>query len=258
MQPIHKAVWISIITLTYSFAPEAHAASRSSKARLDVLSIAGGIAGPTYSTAVLQNPAGIVNTPGVAVIGQTSLDSSGSQAVYSGGLSYGDKLLGVTAGARMPSNSSDGTSMYYGIALGGAHSLSMGLSGISQLKSGGTSQYNFGVSSELDPFTFGLTVHNLGGDSPEMGAGIRFDFEKLVSLVVDASYSPSLSHSQIQPGFAIGDGSVNFTLSYGFGSGSTQLSSGVAGGVSLKVDSLTLQAYYNQLSTTFISASFVF
>src|SRR6185312_2976087 len=101
---------------------------------------------------------------------------------------------------------------------------------------GGPTQLHAGLMARVESFTFGFDVHNLNTANPEWGAGLRYDFERLVALVVDTSFNPTLGQSQLQPSLMIGDGAVAFSLSYGVGTGSAQLSTGVAGGVSLKID----------------------
>jgi hypothetical protein len=81
-----------------------------------------------------------------------------------------------------------------------------------------------------------------------------------VSFVVDSAFSKALSFLSVQPGLKVGNESASMMVSYGSGSGSTQLNNNAfAVGGALRFGSKVLwEIYYNKFATYYTGFAFQF
>lgn len=210
----------------------------------DSLSVSGGISTPSWSTAAIQNPAVLIRIPQLQTTAQLGWDRSFNQGSYQGGIAYGNRNVGFSVGYNVSSRQ-----MYSGLAFG-VKGASVGLSTLSSINGSSMSQFKAGVLiSPSDEWSFGFTSHAFNTSAPEWGLGTRLRITRFISGVIDVSSRCSLSDFQAQPGLLFGNDSLSFTVSYGTGPGSLQLSSGfAAGGSFILGPNLHWQVYYNQLN----------
>jgi hypothetical protein len=224
----------------------------------NMLSVSGGIAMPSFATSVLQNAAGITNIPMTNILLQGGGNSTFSTSTFRGGLGYGNGTFGLAAGADY-TNPGGAIGAFYGLGLGfqGIHTL-LGFSGRTAVSPSGGSSFNAGMLIyPSSSFNLGFTAMDLTGGSIELGAGLGIHFGSSVSLVVDSAFSQSFAFLGIQPGLRIGGPGAALTVSYGSGTGSSQLSNNeVAIGAALKLGSkINWELYYNRFATYYTAFS---
>lgn len=238
-----KLGWIALLPLMAS------AAERGSTA---MVSVAGGIAMPSYSTSYMQNAAGLVFTPGTNLILQGGGDSTFANQTFRGGLAYGNGSIGIGGGVTY-GNPSAATGAYYGLGFGiPSARMAFGISGTTGLSPSTDSAINAGmIISPSTAFSLGFTAMGLTTGISEIGAGLAINLGSSASLVVDSAFSNSLAFLTIQPGLRVGNANASLTVSYGSGSGSTQLNNNdFSAGASLKLGSkVNWELYYNRFAT---------
>ncbi len=222
------------------------------------LSGAAGIAEPSFSTAVFQNPAGIKNTPSFQLNGQGGWDSSFNNPVYRGGFLYGSERYGVAAGISHSPTGNTSTSAFVGLAAEIAPlKTTLGLAGYTGISPSGGSTLNIGVLiNPQESFQLGFTAMGINSGINEWGGGIRIRIERSFSLIADVATDSRFSRFNFQPGLMIASESAGLTLSYGTSPGSLQIRNGFTAGASIQiVKTVTWEAYYNQVSQIFTSIS---
>ncbi len=218
-----------------------------------MISVAGGIAMPSFSTSLNTNAAGIVQTPGTNLLLQAETDSNFSNALLSAGVGYGNDTVGLGAGANYGTDNSS-TSAYFGLgfAIPGIHTM-LGFSGTMGL----SPSNGIGIDAGLlimpsDAVSLGFTaigLNNSGGIG-EFGAGIGFNINQNVAIAVDTAFSNDFDFRVIEPGLKVGTGNAALMLAYGYGSGSSQLTSDTfVLGASLKFRLILWEIYYNKFAT---------
>lgn len=218
-----------------------------------MISVAGGIAMPSFGTSLETNAAGVVLTPGTNLLLQVETDSHFSDPVLSAGAAYGDGSVGLGAGANYDTDNNS-TSAYFGLgfAIPNIHTM-LGFSGSMGLSPSSGIDLNAGLLiMPSDAISIGFTAVDLTDGVDELGAGIGFNINKNVAIAVDAAFSNDFDFRAIEPGVKIGTGNAALMLAYGSGSGSRQLAHDeVVLGASLKFSKILWEIYYNKFSTFF-------
>jgi hypothetical protein len=248
-----KLGWLTLLPLM---------ASAMDKNSTATVSVAGGIAMPSYSTATYQNGAGLAYNPGTNFqIQGGSTDSNFENQIFRAGLAYGNGTIGIAAGGSY-GNPSGNSGAYYGLAFG-IQSLRtvIGFSGSMGLSPSSDPGVNAGMLIyPSQAFNFGFTAMGLtnSGGIQEIGAGIGLHLGPGVSLVVDTAFGSDFSFRTIQPGLKVGNTNASLTVSYGSGDGSQQLSNNeFAAGASIKIgNKINWELYYNRFATYYTGFSF--
>lgn len=218
------------------------------------LSGAGGIASPSYSMAVFQNPAGISYIPKFNINFSGGANSSFQNPIIGGGLMYGGGNWGIVGG--LQDAVTPGTqSLYFGLA--GeitAIKTSLGVSGTYGINPSGGLNLNAGILiTPVDKFRLGFTAFGLNNSISELGAGLNINLSQAFSFMVDASSNTSLSNINFCPGLTVADQNIGATLGYGFGNASSlQIMTGFSAGAFAALGkTVKLELYYNRLQTLF-------
>ena len=234
------------------------------------LSVSGGIASPSFSSAVFQNPAGLVYNSKFKGTAQATLNDFNN--LY-GGVLGGNGSFGAAGGVGHGFQSGGSTSAFYGLGVqSDSLKIAVGLAGFTDLGGGG-STFNAGVLlGPSEKLTLGLTAIGLNSSVREWGAGIAVRLSGVTGLILDSTVDSGLNNFAIQPGVIVGNEKAALTFSYGLGvannteqswstrlttSGySRQLSGGFAAGGSLRIgSSASWQVYYNQLAKWYTAIS---
>src|SRR4051812_23890786 len=104
--------FIFLTILATSFPSLARASTGNNS--MAMISVAGGIAMPSFSTSLNTNAAGIVETPGTQLLIQGETNSDSSDSLLAGGMSYGNGTVGLGAGANHGTRNNT-TSAYFGL-----------------------------------------------------------------------------------------------------------------------------------------------
>lgn len=251
--------WV-LLTLVCTSIPFAFAREGNGEHQL---SVSGGIASPSFNSAVFQNPAGLVYNTKFRATAQAALNDP---VTLNAGLLGGNGTFGVGAGLTHGFENEGHNSAFYGLGVEAKSlKLALGLAGFTDLEGGGASTtFNAGLLIGTDEkITLGLTAVGLNSSVREWGAGLSVRLEGLTALVLDSTANSEFKNFSLQPGIIVGSEKAALTLSYGFNASDTnltiasrQLSNGFAAGGSLKVtNSVSWQLYYNQLSKWYTAVS---
>lgn len=221
------------------------------------LAASGGIASPSVTTSVFQNPAGLAYTSRLNVDAYGGWDSSFNNPTYRGGLAYGNGNFGLTGGVNiLPSASASLAYFGLGFYLAGIHT-AFGASGTLGLSPASGTSINVGAMIfPSDKFHLGFTALGINNSIQELGAGIGIALNSNFEFVFDASANSSLGNLNLKPGILITDRNVGVTASYGIGNGSTQLINGFNAGAFISLNNqIKWEVYYNQITTIFTAFS---
>jgi hypothetical protein len=224
----------------------------------DRLSVSAGIAMPSFATAIFQNPADIVATPALNLNFQGGINDTFTNATVRGGLAYGTDTFGMAAGGSYlnPSSTFVALSAGFKSARVSRFLAAFGLSGSIGSTTGSGSSVNAGVLVHpIEMLNVGLTAMGLATGNTEWGGGVGFSFGEILSVVIDSAFGRSFNYLGVQPGLKLGAGCGALTFSYGIGSGSTQISNGLAGGMALNFGKVNLELYYNRFTTFYTAIS---
>lgn len=247
---LKKLIWILLIpSLAFAF----------NSNEIHTLSISGGIAAPSASTSVFQNPAGLIYSSNLSLNAQVSADDSLSNPSYRGGFLYGGNNIGIAGGVGNNSSEASVTSAFFGLAIEISQlSTSFGLSGFTGLSPLGGTSYNAGVIiMPMSNYQLGFTAIGINSGVQEWGGGVDIKLDSVVSLVLDVSTNKSFNSFNFKPGLGVINQNIGLTISYGTQqSGSQELSSGFTIGGSLELrKTLSWQVYYNELAKFYTSLS---
>lgn len=238
------------------FLPSPAHAGRFGKGGND-LSASAGVARPSKTTAVFENPAGLVYNSQTSLNLAASFGDSLANPVLEPGLFVGNGSLGASVGYLHPTTSGSGGSVFYGAAAE-VRSLgtSFGIAGTTFASSGGGTALNAGALIGAGaPFRVGLEVRNFTGSSREFAAGLNLDLDSSASFIGDLGVDDGFGNPWIQPGLLIQGQKVSLSASYGLrvtgsGGGPSGFSDGLAAGLSFRAGQKTsFAAHYHHLSS---------
>lgn len=214
------------------------------------LSVSGGIASPSFSSAVFQNPAGLTYNSKLRGTIQAKLNDP---FTLHGGILAGNGDFGAAAGlSHAFKKNDDSTSAFYGLGVG-ASKFALGVAGFTNLSTS-DSHFNAGLMiGPTEPMTLGITAIGIDDGVNEWGLGFAYRFQGLSGFILDTTIDEDFDHVSFQPGIIVGNPKAALTISYGFSTEdhlhSHQLSDGLAVGGSLQLgSSVSWQLYYNQLA----------
>lgn len=237
----------------------AHAFERGG-ARHD-LSVSAGFASPSSSTAIFQNPAGLLWNYRTSVDLAASSSSSSFQSptlaggIFSGNGSLGGGLLLKHSTATSGTNLIDGG---FAINLGPS---AFGL-GATINPSTSTLSLNAGaLIASSNSFRLGATVNSLTSSDREFGIGLSYDNTSSLALVTDATLNSSFGSLCLMPGILFRGSSASFTVAYGFSANSSnastrEISDGFTAGLAYQFASeMHLSSYYKQINEFYVELS---
>jgi hypothetical protein len=237
------------------------ASAASDKNAGEMISVSGGIAMPSFSTSVNTNAAGLVGVPGTNLIIQDGTNSDFSNSRLAAGVAYGNGSVGLEAGVGYATQGGD-TTGFFGLGFGiQSMRTRIGFSGFMGLSPSSGLGVNGGLLiMPSDAMSLGITAIGLNNGVSEWGAGVGFHISPNVGIAVDTAFSNNLNFLNIEPGLKVGTDNASLMLAYGFGSGSSQLTSNnFALGGALKLGNRVLwELYYNKFATYFTSFAIQF
>jgi hypothetical protein len=233
--------------------PGAHAFRRSGA---QLLSVGGGIAAPSGTTALEENPAGLAGQLRPRILAHSSSPHDAlDERSYGTDFLTGNRSVGVGIGAHRRSDAK--LDVAWGLAATLGSSTSLGISGV------GTGGLNAGlILGARGGSRIGLAAFGLTGGVDALGAGWATELGSSATFAVDGSYSPDSKGSVVKPALGVRVSSLQLAVGYGIRV-SEDGGAGIARGLSLGLGiplgrNFALEGYYNQLARYYAGLSIAF
>ena len=270
MKPALSTPLFLLALFTALAAPPAGAAGSGEATHL--ISAGAGIASPSLTSALTENPAGLSYNQGFRLLGAGSTQNSDPGISQLGlGAYFGNGTLG--GAIQLDSDMSSGAS---GQSFSNRSNLSLGFA--ADVKSLNTSLglscgAALGSSFSLSCSDFGAIYNPTGttrvgvelitsGTPTLIGAGIATDASKDVTLALDAGADWNGNGLGLKPGVVVRASSLQLAAGYGFSldNGATSfITKDISVGLGLDAGkSFHVQAYYNQLAKFYLGAALKF
>lgn len=239
-----------------------------------MISVGGGIASPSKTSALGENPAGLVYNTDQRVLGALGATNSSLNPLGVGGSFFaGNGSVGGGIGLQtftgQGNSAGNITLLNYGlaaeieslnVAFGAMGTYTLNQTGITTgTGSGGAWNANLGMLyNPKGTVRVGGTLFQVVGGVGAVGAGIAADANPWATFVLDGAYDPQSKGSTLKPGLGIH--MDDFQLSYGYGiniqgsDGWIRQGSSVGLGIQLS-QTVHLQGYYNQLALYYLGLS---
>jgi hypothetical protein len=228
-----------------------------------VLTVAGGVASPSKTTALEENPAGLTYNTSPELLGFVSSESNNFNPLEYG-LNYftGNGMVGGALGLKR--SSADSTSINFGLAADLlSKNFSLGFAGSYTFGSGGhSSGWNGNLGAILFPqadLRFGVTAYHVIGGVNTLGFGVAYDANSSATLALDAAYGTSTQGLTLKPGAMIRLSDLQLSAGYGIvaSNGGAYFTEGFSAGLGFNISrSAHLEAYYSQIQKFFFGVSF--
>lgn len=261
-------ILMAVLCSSFSASSASAASSGGEEARL--LSVGAGIASPSFTSTVFENPAALFANRRPRLLGHVATPNSNFNPLGYGGLLYlGNGSIGAVVGAQTfdARGGSVGSLTQLEFGLGAeirALNMSLGASGSYDI-SGGTGNYGINAGMILNyrgNVRFGATAFGLQDNVSAVGVGLAATVAPWLSLAGDASFVPNgFKNMTLKPGLAIHVAAVQFSLGYGINIDNSPTTSWISRGTSLGLgiqlgQSVHLQGYYNQLANYYMGLAF--
>jgi hypothetical protein len=225
-----------------------------------IMSVGSGIASPSKTSALLENPAGLSINERTRIMGLVrSDDNSFNPLGFGGGIFAGNGQVGAAGDIERISDSSTMLNLGLGFEVPSTD-FSLGVDLHHELQGGGGGwNVDLGaIFNEKGKWRIGAEVFDAfdGG----YGAGIATNLSPDVTFATDASVDKNFNGLTAKPG--IGVDLHSFQLTYGYGwhidkKSTSHIFEGHAAGLGIRLtDSAHLQGYYNQMAKYFIGLVF--
>lgn len=233
---------------------------------VNLLSIGAGISSPSVTSAIGENPAGLIaNQTTKLLVSGFSENSSFDPLGLGGTMYFGNGTVGAGLGYQKVTDGG-GSAMVFGLA--GeitAMNLAFGAAGSYQLSDGFADRLGLDLGLQFNargPLKFGATAFNVNGGVNSYGAGVSYDANPSARLVIDASVNDDFEGLRLKP--ALGVTVQKFQITYGYGieiddTASSFIRGGSALGLGYEFGrNFHLQGYYNQIAKYYIAGMFRF
>lgn len=238
-----------------------------------VLSIGAGISSPSVTSALVENPAGLVYNQQTKFLGETAATNASLNPIGLGGLFFlGNGFVGGGLGVQTFSgqgNNAGNISIFnFGIAakatglnvsIGATGSYVISQSGNATAYANGTTlDSNIGMIFNPDgDVRFGVTAFDVLNGVDALGAGIAASASDWATFSLDGSMDAKSGNGKtIKPAMGIHLMDFQFTLGYGLGLDNLDtnwIRRGTAFGMGIQLGmEAHLQFYYNQLALYFV------
>jgi hypothetical protein len=222
------------------------------------LSVGSGVAAPSATTALFENPAGLVYNDRIRIQANGASNNSSLDPLGLGGGAYlGNGWVG--AGIQAVTATGRNTSLRYGAgAYIDALRLAVGIAGGSAIASStlrnppGTS-HSVNAGAIFNPYgdiSVGATAYGLDNNISAVSGGVSTNLSHGATLALDATTRSDFKGLVVKPGLSVWLSSFQLSYSYGYrvdknAPAYTPLESTVGLGLAVS-DFAHLQAYYNQ------------
>jgi hypothetical protein len=264
----------TILGSTNLFAYESDRYNRRTSEDDRYLSVAGGISTPSITSALGQNPAGLIfNNQAKVLVDVASGNDNFNPLGYGGGFFTGNGSVGggiALQGYNSQYDHSAGNLLLLNWGLAAEFTdlnLAWGFTGTYTIantgvgQGAGTSGGAWGLDTGIifNPHgtsRFGLTAFQVVGGVDAWGAGYSYDPSPWATFTVDGIYAVYSKTSILKPGLSIHVSGFCLTSAYGYkfdGAGWGWMSEGLSVGVGFPIGyKWAVQGYYNQISKYFI------
>lgn len=243
-------------------ASSAHAAESA-----NLLSVGAGVSSPSVTSAIGENPAGLVNNEGPKLLGSFFSPSSSFNPLGFGATFYtGNGRVGAGIGYANSGASGTNGGLSFGLAAEiTSLKTALGLSGGYGLDSGTGNRTALDLGILINshgPFRVGVVAYGLTGGVNGYGAGFSYEMNANAKLVLDAATDSTFDGKSIKPGLGITI--QDFQMAFGFGMdvgdvGSGMIRNDVSVGLGYAIGrAIHIQFYYNQIAQYFGGLMFRF
>jgi hypothetical protein len=259
---------VGVFTLSSSARASSYSSSSGSEED-HLLSVGGGIASPSVTSALGENPAGLSNNRsfkllGAAAAGNNKLNPLG----YGGGIFFGNGSVGGGVALQGFNNNTDGASgnvllLNWGLAadITGLN-IAWGFTGTHTISRSGTVRgTGSGTTWCIDTGLIfnpkgdsrvGVTLFQVLDEVDAIGLGWAYDLSPWATFALDGSYTTSAKTTIAKPSLYIRLPGFHISSGYGVRVQGTEWSwirQGLSLGIGIPVNhSFTIQGYYNQLA----------
>jgi hypothetical protein len=224
------------------------------------LSLAGGIASPSRTSALLQNPAGLTLNERTRILGTLNSDNDNFDPLsYGGGVFLGNGTVG--GGAEIQRIDSARTDLDLGVGFM-VSDISLGVHLNHDLSASGAGwRTDLGaIFNTKGKWRIGAEIFNAFDGVSGFGAGLATNLSSDVTFAVDASTNQDVKGLVVKPAIGVDLKVVQFTYGYGIHvdkNATSFIPEGHALGLGFKLSqSAYLTGYYNQLNKYWLGVTF--
>lgn len=213
-----------------------------------------GISKPGVSTAIMENPAGLVLTKRTKVVGfAASEDKDFNPKTVGGGFITGADSTGLGLLYSKADSVSDGQ---LALGVGGGMKdvdVSFGATGYADTKLKNKNvDVGILINGRRGDISFGFTGYRLAGGADKLGTGISYRIDREATLTVDVTGNKSFNGKIVKPSLAVISNPIHLSIGYGFEADKKAAPSshkGVGLGIGIEAGrTLTLVGYYNHIA----------
>ncbi len=234
---------------------------------MNLLSIGAGIASPSVTSALGENPAGLVSNETPKLLGVISTENNSWDPLGYGGFFFtGNGAVGAGIGVQNYSGAASGSALQFGVAAEITQiATTIGASGSYALSNGVSDRFGADLGLQFNsrgPFKVGLAAFNVNGGVDSFGAGLSYDANTNARIVIDGSVNNDFKGLRLKP--ALGITVQKFQITYGYGidvskDATSFIRTGSALGLGYEfAQSFQLQGYYNQIAKYYVAGMFRF
>jgi|GEM_PF-2085744 len=234
--------WLSLLLAALS-APPAQAYGSFTREDQSMISNGQGVSSPSFWEGLKsQNPAGLAYNQRLKFqAGAAGFNSSLKPIRASGGVLFGASIFGggVEYSQFDSGPYASGTgAVQWGLGANvDALRLRLGVNG--RHLSGTSGSYTVGLLFEpVRAVRFGLMVPQIQGGVDQLGAGLTFELDPAIDVVVDGAIEPATHRSMVKPGITLHSDRFHVSASYGLrvqGSADVLLYSRFSGAIGIKI-----------------------
>jgi hypothetical protein len=227
-----------------------------------MLSVGGGIASPSKTSALVENPAGLSLNETTRILGVLgSGDDSFSPVDYGGGAFFGNGSVGAAGEIERVGGATTDLDLGMGVLIPGID-MSFGAAVQHDLSGGGNGwTTNLGaILNTKGKWRIGAEVQNVFNGPGGYGAGFATDLSPDATFATDASVDQNFHGLHVKPALQV-DVKV-FQLVFGYGievdhNSTSFINTGFAAGLGFKLTQTAyFQGYYNQLDKYYFGVTF--
>ena len=221
-----------------------------------------GVAAPSKTSAIEENPAGLIENGRSTVTGAVRSDSTSFNPLsYEGLFTAGNGSVGVGLGYFHHAGGGKNDLLYGLAAESRSLGLTIGVNGTLALSSGNAFDLNLGAQFRPQSRVIvGATAYSLKGGVDGYGAGVAYEWSTGALLGVDATSNGSFKGISLKPSLKVTEQNLSLMAGYGFkmttDAPMTKISDQASLGLSYNFGNTDFQFYYQQLDKVYVALSF--